>query len=198
MRLSRLPWSPGPTWTTDCGNRSRLPLRSQQLPAACSQNRTGAAAVGVLFPVLPVAAIALLGRLPDGLAWLLFVYIVVETNDSFALLFGKLLGRHRVLPKLSPGKTVEGAMGGVASGAVVGMVLAMTVFGLAAGRAVGCVAVVLAAGILGDLFTSALKRSAGRKDFAPVHVLHGGALDIYDALIVAAPCFYAYYSLFLS
>ena len=152
---------------------------------------------GVLFPVLPIAFIGLVGRLPEGLAWLLFVFIIVETNDSFALLFGKLFGRHGILPRLSPGKTTEGAFGGLLCGAAVGMILAMQVFGLPAGQAAGCVGVVLAAGIVGDVFTSALKRSVGRKDFAPQHVLHGGALDIYDSVVVAAPFFYAYHSLVL-
>lgn len=152
---------------------------------------------GILFPVLPIAFIGLVGRLPEGLAWLLFVFIIVETNDSFALLFGKLFGRHGILPRLSPGKTAEGAIGGLLCGAAVGMILAMQVFGLPAGQAGGCVGVVLVAGIAGDAFTSALKRSVGRKDFAPVHVLHGGALDIYDSVVVAAPFFYAYHSLVL-
>lgn len=156
---------------------------------------TGAA--GILFPVVPIAVIGLMGRLPEGLAWLLFVFIIVETNDSFALIFGKLFGRHGILPKLSPGKTTEGAIAGLLSGSAVGMVLAMTVFGLPAGQAGASVGVVLAAGLLGDVFTSALKRATGRKDFAPVHVLHGGALDIYDSVVVAAPVFYVYHGLFL-
>lgn len=154
-------------------------------------------AAAILFPAMPIAFVGLVGLLPDGLAWLLFVFIVVETNDSFALLFGKLFGRRKVLPKLSPGKTVEGTIGGLLSGATVGMVLTTKVFGLPIPEAAGCVGVVLAAGIAGDLFTSALKRSAGRKDFAPVMVLHGGALDIYDSVVIAAPFFYAYHSLVL-
>lgn len=167
---------------------------------AATNGRVRAATVGIagiVFPVLPIAFIGLLGRLPEGPAWLLFVFIVVETNDSFALLIGKLFGRHGILPKLSPGKTAEGAVGGLVCGGAVGMALAMIGFDLPAGRALGGVAVVLAAGILGDVLTSALKRSVGRKDFAPVHVLHGGALDIYDSVVVAAPFFYAYHGLFL-
>jgi len=154
-------------------------------------------ATGILFPVLPITFVGLIGLLPDGLAWLLFVYIVVETNDAFALLFGKLFGRRKILPKLSPGKTVEGTIGGLVSGFAVGLTLAIAVFDLSAYEAAGCVGVVLAAGIAGDLFTSALKRSVGRKDFAPVMILHGGALDIYDSVVVAAPFFYAYHSLVL-
>lgn len=154
-------------------------------------------AAGILFPVVPIAYIGLVGRLPEGLAWVLFVFIIVETNDSFALLFGKLFGRRGILPRLSPGKTTEGAIGGLLCGGAVGVALAMTIFGLPAGRAGACVAVVLIAGLLGDVFTSALKRSAGRKDFAPVLVLHGGALDIYDSVVVAAPFFYVYHNLFL-
>jgi len=155
------------------------------------------ASAGSAFPVPAVAAIGLLGALPDGLAWLLFVFIVVETNDSFALLCGKLFGRRRILPKLSPGKTVEGAVGGIVCGAVVGMLLATMAFGLPVAKAIASVAVVLVVGIAGDLLTSALKRFAGRKDFAAVHVLHGGVLDIYDSVVVAAPFFYAYHRLFL-
>lgn len=168
--------------------------------SASADMRMRASAVGaaaILFPAMPIAFVGLVGLLPDGLAWLLFVFIVVETNDSFALLFGKLFGRHKVWPKLSPGKTLEGTIGGLLSGAAVGWILATAVFGLPTFSAAGCVGVVLTAGIAGDLVTSALKRSAGRKDFAPVMVLHGGALDIYDSVVVAAPFFYAYHSLVL-
>jgi len=154
-------------------------------------------ATGILFPVLPITFVGLVGLLPNGLAWLLFVYIVVETNDAFALLFGKLFGRRKIFPKLSPGKTVEGTIGGLLSGFAVGLTLAIAVFDLPVYAAAGCVGVVLAAGIAGDLFTSALKRSVGRKDFAPIMILHGGTLDIYDSVVVAAPFFYAYYSLVL-
>lgn len=168
--------------------------------SASADMRVRASAIGaaaILFPAMPIAFVGLVGLLPDGLAWLLFVFIVVETNDSFALLFGKLFGRRKVWPKLSPGKTLEGTIGGLLSGAAVGWILATAVFGLPAFAAAGCVGVVLAAGIAGDLITSALKRSAGRKDFAPVMVLHGGALDIYDSVVVAAPFFYAYHSFVL-
>jgi phosphatidate cytidylyltransferase len=144
--------------------------------------------------VFPVGLIALTGMLragADGFLWLFLAQGVVETNDSFALLVGKLAGRRRPFPNLSPGKTVAGLVAGTLAGATVGYVVARHLIGLAPGPSLIAVAVTLVAGLAGDLLVSALKRARGRKDFRPLALIHGGLLDIYDSLLFAAPALLA-------
>ena len=69
--------------------------------------------------------------------------------------------------------------------------------GMAMASAAGAVAVILVVAIAGDLLASRLKRQQGAKDFAALHMLHGGALDIYDSFIFAAPFFYLYHRFIL-
>ncbi|OJU08833.1 MAG: hypothetical protein BGN85_10470 [Alphaproteobacteria bacterium 64-11] len=144
--------------------------------------------------VFPVALVSLAGVLragPDGFLWLFLVQGVVETNDSFALLVGKLMGRTRPFPRLSPGKTLAGLVGGMLAGAGAGFVIARCLIGLAPVPALIAVAATLLAGLAGDLLVSALKRARGAKDFRPLALIHGGLLDIYDSLLFAAPALLA-------
>jgi phosphatidate cytidylyltransferase len=148
------------------------------------------AAASLLLPVGLVAHLALVLRLEGGFAWLALVYILVECNDSFAYFFGKIFGRHRILPRLSPGKTAEGLAAGVVSAVLLGLILNRVAHGLPLASFFAIALVVLAVGILGDLATSAVKRWRGQKDFPAVLAAHGGVLDIYDSLLVAAPLFH--------
>jgi phosphatidate cytidylyltransferase len=144
--------------------------------------------------VFPVGLLALTGMLragTEGFLWLFLAQCVVETNDSFALLVGKLAGRTRPFPNLSPGKTLAGLVGGMLAGAGVGYLIASRMMGMAPVPALVAVAVALLAGLAGDLLVSALKRARGRKDFRPLALIHGGLLDIYDSLLFAAPALLA-------
>jgi phosphatidate cytidylyltransferase len=154
-----------------------------------SPRRAAVAAVSLLFPALLVAHLAATRGLEQGFAWFVLLYATAEINDAFALLGGKLMGRTKILPRLSPGKTAEGLLSGVVCGGTTGVVLGMLLLDLSLGRAAGAAAVILAGGLIGDMATSALKRWCGVKDFASVHALHGGVLDIYDSLLFAAPLF---------
>jgi len=148
------------------------------------------AAASVLLPAGLIAHLALVLRLEDGFAWLALVYVLVESNDSFAYFFGKIFGRHRILPRLSPGKTAEGLLAGIVSAMLLGLILNRAAYGLPVATFAAVAVVALAAGILGDLATSAVKRRQGQKDFPAVLTAHGGVLDIYDSLLVAAPLFH--------
>lgn len=147
---------------------------------------------GVLFPLLPLIAIWALRQDTDGFLWLFLIYLVVESNDAFATVFGKLFGRHRPFPRLSPRKSSEGLIGGALVALAVGVGFAVVGLDLTPGDAAGAVLVILLAGIGGDLATSALKRARGVKDFADIHVLHGGLLDIYDSFLTASAAFFLY------
>ncbi len=148
---------------------------------------TAASVLSLIFPALFAACVLALRTREDGLAWIVVIYAIVEINDAMALVAGKLFGKRRVLPRLSPRKTVAGLVAGLLTGFLVGLLLTRFMLGLAFADSWRVVAIVLAAGVAGDLLTSGLKRWRGKKDFSSVLPAHGGVLDIYDSFLIAAP-----------
>jgi CDP-diglyceride synthetase len=142
--------------------------------------------LALAFPLAAAAHLAHLANRPDGFAWVFVLYATVETQDSAAYLCGRLFGRRLLLPRLSPKKTVGGAVAGAVCGMAVGGIAAHAFLDLSLGASIGLAALITAAGFAGDLYTSALKRGAGVKDFPAVHRLHGGVLDIYDSTLFGA------------
>jgi phosphatidate cytidylyltransferase len=143
-------------------------------------------AVVLAFPLLAAASLAHIAWWPHGFLWVFLVYATVEVQDSAAFLCGRLFGRRRLAPRLSPRKTLEGALAGAVIALATGTLIAHSLLDQPPAVAIALAAVVTAAGFAGDLFASALKRAAGTKDFRPVHRLHGGLLDIYDSTLFAA------------
>ena len=145
---------------------------------------------------LPLHMIALRELGDDG-AWLLMsVFIMVWICDSGAYFSGRLLGRHKMAPHLSPKKTVEGALGGILLTVVAAIVLAQFL-PLATNLLHTCIIGLLVAfgAIVGDLFESYLKRSFGVKDSGKILPGHGGFADRFDSFLLVAPiCFY-YFSI---
>lgn len=120
--------------------------------------------------------------------------ILAKGCDVWAYLVGRLIGRHKAFPVLSPGKTVEGVIAGLAGSVLVALVLrwdqvgVLSSFSTASTCLIGfCIG---AAGIMGDLAESLLKRSAGAKDAGSVVPGYGGMLDVVDSLMVAGPVAY--------
>jgi phosphatidate cytidylyltransferase len=150
-------------------------------------SRSWLAITSLVFPALAIALMGALRETPQGFLWLLLAQATVETNDSFALLVGKLMGRTRPFPQLSPGKTLAGLVGGLAAGLTAGLAVARLLLELPIFEAFIATVVALAAGLAGDLLLSGFKRRRGAKDFPPLALLHGGLLDIYDSLLFAAP-----------
>ncbi len=137
-----------------------------------------------VYPILPVALLSY-GALDEGLRPIILVaYILIETFDSYALVFGKLFGRRRAFPVLSPRKTVEGLIGGAVS-LVVTVICVAVVLELSVSGAAGLAVLVGSLGLAGDLSASRLKRVGGLKDFPVVLGHQGGALDIFDSWIAA-------------
>lgn len=135
---------------------------------------------------------------PTG-RWLFFYLIaVVKCADIGAFLFGTLFGRHKLIPRISPGKTWEGCLGGIIMGVVVSLVFFKTCNGqlgyvsLRLGDAVLLGIVLPIIGVLGDLIESMLKRTAGAKDSGRIIPGMGGMLDVLDSLLFAVPVFYLY------
>ena len=125
---------------------------------------------------------------PRGMAWVLLVILVTWIADSAAYLVGRSLGRRKLAPALSPNKTVEGALGGLAGAALVA-VACFALFGLPGGplTAIGAGVALGIAGQIGDLSESLMKRQAGVKDSGHLIPGHGGILDRVDALLFALP-----------
>jgi len=120
--------------------------------------------------------------------------VLAKGCDVWAYLFGKMLGKHKAFPVLSPGKTIEGLAAGLIGSMLTGMFLSLpaigvlTHFGPLKSCAIGlCIGI---AGIMGDLAESLLKRSAAMKDAGSVVPGFGGALDVVDSLMVAGPVAY--------
>jgi phosphatidate cytidylyltransferase len=145
-----------------------------------------ALAVALAFPLLGSAHLAHLAAREDGFAWIFLLFAAVEVQDAMAWLFGRLFGHRRVFPSLSPRKTLEGALAGLAAGVAVAVLVSRAMLGLGWPLACALALLIAAAGFAGDLFASLLKRAAGAKDFDRVHPLHGGLLDIYDSFLFAA------------
>jgi len=122
-------------------------------------------------------------------AWVLFLFAVVAGADVGAFFTGRALGRHKLAPAVSPGKTWEGVVGGLACAAVVGLAGALW-FELLALPAMLVAVAVAAFSVLGDLTVSMLKRHVGLKDTGSIFPGHGGVLDRIDSLLAALPLFY--------
>lgn len=120
---------------------------------------------------------------------LFFLVTVVQLSDVLQYVFGKLFGRHKLAPRVSPSKTVEGLVGGGLAATGIGAALWwITPFTPLA--AAGMAAAIVLAGFLGGLVLSAVKRSLGAKDWGAMIEGHGGALDRMDSVSFAAPLFF--------
>ena len=127
---------------------------------------------------------------------LAYFFLVLMGSDTGAYYTGRALGRHKLAPNVSPGKTWEGAAGGMAASLVAAAVAHYWFFPeLGLGAALGLSAVMNVLGVVGDLTESALKRGANAKDAAQILPGHGGLLDRLDSLLFNAPLIY-YFALY--
>lgn len=130
--------------------------------------------------------------------WMVSLFLTVWSCDTAAYFGGKGLGRHKLAPAISPGKTKEGALFGIL-GALLAAVIIHFIF-LSALDLFDLLMVALLVGILGqlgDLFESMLKRSAGLKDTSAIIPGHGGVLDRFDSLLFVGPWVYFYLKWFV-
>ncbi|MEQ9692962.1 phosphatidate cytidylyltransferase [Shimia sp. SDUM112013] len=138
----------------------------------------------LLFPLIPVAILSWAALDPTLRPVVLITYILIETFDSYALVSGKLFGRTKAFPTLSPRKTIEGLAGGAVC-LVLTLLLAAWVLDLPALAAIGAALLIGGVAVAGDLAASRLKRMAGVKDYPVVLPKQGGLLDILDSWIAA-------------
>jgi phosphatidate cytidylyltransferase len=154
----------------------------------------GATILGVLYiPLLGSHLVSLrTGFNPTLSAHLLsFFFLVLMGADAGAYYIGRALGKHKLAPSISPGKTWEGVVGGLVAALAMATVAHFWFFReLPLKYALPLAAVMMVVGILGDLAESALKRGAGAKDAANLLPGHGGLLDRLDSLLFNAPLIY--------
>ena len=134
---------------------------------------------------------------PQGLKWIFFLLAVNYAGDTGAYYTGRTLGRHKLAPMVSPQKTIEGSLGGLAANILVAYVFQITLFSshpflqmASLGLTIGVVSQV------GDLLESMLKRAARVKDSGSIFPGHGGLLDRMDSLLLPAPVLYFFIKLF--
>jgi len=146
------------------------------------------AALAGLFALAPAWLALIRLRLDTlrGAEWTLFVLILVWVADIGAFFFGRRFGKKRLAPEVSPGKTWEGALGGIALSALVA-VAGSSWFGIAPAVFVPLCLIAVAFSIVGDLTESLLKRFAGMKDSGTLFPGHGGVMDRIDSVTGAAP-----------
>jgi phosphatidate cytidylyltransferase len=127
----------------------------------------------------------------EGRALLLiaFLALVVQSSDVLQYVWGKLFGKHKIAPLLSPSKTWEGFIGGVASATLIGTAL-YSITPFTPWQALAMAFVICIMGFFGGLVLSAIKRDRGVKDWGAMIEGHGGMLDRLDSVIFAAPVFF--------
>jgi phosphatidate cytidylyltransferase len=134
--------------------------------------------------------------LEHGLALVIMIFICSWINDTFAYLVGVNFGKHKMTPKLSPKKSIEGLIGGIAGAAVIGAVYGIfinaKIYPIQGAAAIFAVIGAVGAGfaVIGDLAASAIKRDNEIKDYGKLIAGHGGIMDRFDSIIFTAPVIY--------
>jgi len=152
---------------------------------------------GIFYIGFCGAHLILLRTLSDGIYWLMVLTAVTVCSDTAAYYVGRMLGKAKLYPALSPGKTRAGAIGGILGGTAGGVGMAALLFQNGNLVLIGLLCLTLSIiGIIGDLIESLIKRITGVKDSGQILPGHGGFLDRCDSIILTAPVLY--YALYWS
>jgi len=165
-----------------------LPTYERSFPSA------GGIFLGYFFVVVPLSlAVSILMMTPHGRGRALWMVLLVWAGDTGAFYLGTMFGKHKLYPKVSPKKSIEGVIGGILSALVVGAVAKWFLTVDITLREVLVLApILLILGQLGDFSESMLKRGAGAKDSGKILAGHGGILDRIDSFLFTIPFFYIY------
>jgi phosphatidate cytidylyltransferase len=159
-------------------------------------NHLGKIFLSVIYIIIPFILMAQIPFLDNDFKYassaILGVFILIWTNDTFAFLVGKNIGRTKLLKHISPNKTVEGFIGGMVACFGTGYIIALYFTELSIIQWIVISGLVSVFGVLGDLIESMFKRQAGLKDSSNLIPGHGGFLDRFDSVIFAAPFIFIY------
>lgn len=152
---------------------------------------------GLMTTVFSISHVAYLLVLPaeknpgaGGAGLVLFLVVLTQLNDVSQYIWGKSFGKHKVIPKVSPNKTWEGLIGGVATTTLLALILSQWLTPLLWWQALLAGLIIGGAGFVGDVTISSLKRDIGVKDSGGLLPGHGGILDRIDSLTYTAPLFF--------
>jgi phosphatidate cytidylyltransferase len=174
-----------------------LPLTFFMLTYGASRARTseltGKLVLAPVYICLPLSMLVIMDRFPRGNHWIFFLLSVIFLSDTGAFYFGRFFGRHKLYPEVSPGKTWEGAIGGLLCSlpAVFLFPLFSPIYrpNLSIVVLAACLSI---SGQIGDLAESMLKRQHGVKDSGRILPGHGGVLDRIDGLLFSIPVLYVF------
>jgi len=146
--------------------------------------------LGLIYIGWTLAHLIAFEDLGNGRVLVLYLFVAIWGSDSGAYFVGRALGKHKLCPKVSPKKTWEGSIGGIATTCVL-LLLLNSYFGLLTPLAAILIGVAISIiGQIGDLIESLMKRSYGVKDSGNLIPGHGGVLDRFDSIMLAAPVMY--------
>jgi len=151
----------------------------------------------LVFLSLPTSLMLFMYRsdlfgLMAGAHLILLVFGLLWVNDIFAFLTGRLIGKHKLFKRVSPGKTIEGSLGGLVFTVIAMVVFCRLASWMSVSAAAGMAAIAVVFGTLGDLSESMIKRRAGVKDSGKLIPGHGGILDRFDSVLFSVPFIFVY------
>ena len=150
-------------------------------------------AIMPLYPVAPFLLLIALNESPDHRILLFYLFVLVFSFDSASYIFGKLFGKHKIIPSMSPGKSWEGAIGGYCITTIILIAIASNNSSQFSLQNIYLLsAIICSLAFAGDIFESYLKRSAGIKDSGNLLPGHGGFLDRFDAVMFVSFFFFIY------
>lgn len=155
--------------------------------------------LGVVYIPVSLSLLVFIKELDGGTFWIIWLLSVIFANDTGAFYSGTFFGKRALSPNISPNKTIEGSLGGVAVSMVIGFIFCQIFFNdLSLSFLTIPASFMLAlAGQIGDLFESAMKRASNIKDSGRILPGHGGMLDRIDGLLLAIPVLHIYLALIL-
>lgn len=148
----------------------------------------------IIFPFIIIT------KLPFGIQGynpkiIISVFLLIWTNDTFAYIIGKSIGKNKLFERVSPKKTIEGFLGGIVFTILTSILISEYYIGGAKGIWIGIAFIIGLFGTIGDLIESKFKRIAGVKDSGKIMPGHGGVLDRLDSVIFVAPFIYLFYQI---
>ncbi len=170
-----------------------LLARNEKLPLRELVDKTGLCVLGILYAGVCPVYISLLAKESDHLEWFIFTMMVVFAGDTVAYFFGKKFGKNKLFSRISPNKSVEGAVGALGGSVIMG--LSIRHFLIHDSDVLLVLILCLVTSVvaqLGDLCESMMKRSFNAKDSGHIMPGHGGLLDRLDGVLFGAPMVYIF------